>query len=125
MEGPGEPRQTFMQCPIATVGTRSSAILTPEGKLQTMPAWNLVTGISINLIPTLATNFNVAWYAIDPSSYMEPNSLKGGEAAHLNLIWSPFKRVNTGVEYMILRRTNKDNRSGVGNRLQLMIKYLF
>ena len=51
--------------------------------------------------------------------------MKSGESAHLNLIWSPIKNVNTGVEFMILRRTNGDDSSGLGKRLQLMIKYLF
>ena len=109
---------------VATLGTNASAILDPNGNLETMPAWNLGTGIALNLSPTLVTNVNVSWYAIDPSVYREPNKMKSGESAHLNLIWSPLKKVNTGVEYMILRRTNTDNSSGVGQRLQLMIKYV-
>ncbi len=110
---------------VSTLGTNASAILDPNGKLETMPAWNLGTGIALNLSPTLVTNLNVNWYAIDPSVYRDPNKMKSGESAHLNLIWSPIKNVNTGVEFMILRRTNGDDSSGVGKRLQLMIKYLF
>ena len=110
---------------VATLGTNASAILDPNGKLETMPAWNLGTGIALNLSPTLVTNLNVNWYAIDPSVYRDPNKMKSGESAHLNLIWSPIKNVNTGVEFMILHRTNGDDSSGVGKRLQLMIKYLF
>ena len=109
---------------VSTVGTKSSAVLTPDGELETLPAWNLGAGISINLTQTLVTNFNLAWYAVDPSTYWGPNKMKNGESAHLNLIWSPIKKVNTGVEYMILRRTNNDNSSGIGNRLQFMIKYV-
>ena len=109
---------------VATLGTQGSAILTPEGELETLPAWNLGTGIAINLSQTLVTNFNINWYSIEPSSYRSPEKMKSGESAHLNLIWSPLKKVNTGVEYMILRRTNTDNSSGVGQRLQLMIKYV-
>jgi len=110
---------------VATLGTNASAILDPSGNLETMPAWNLGTGVALNLSPTLVTNLNVNWYAIDPSVYREPNKMKSGESAHVNLIWSPIKNVNTGVEFMILRRTNGDDSSGVGKRLQLMIKYLF
>jgi hypothetical protein len=50
--------------------------------------------------------------------------MKSGESAHLNLIWSPYKKVNAGIEYMVLRRTNTDNINGIGTRLQLMIKYV-
>jgi hypothetical protein len=109
---------------VATLGTNASAILDPNGNLETMPAWNLGTGIALNLSPTLVTNLNVNWYAIDPSVYRDPKKMKSGESAHVNLIWSPIKNVNTGVEFMILRRTNGDDSSGVGKRLQLMIKYL-
>mgnify|MGYP001826320300 FL=1 len=109
---------------VATLGTTASAILDPNGNLETMPAWNLGTGIALNLSPTLVTNLNVNWYAIDPSVYRDPNKMKSGESAHLNLIWSPIKNVNTGVEFMILRRTNGDDSSGVGKRLQFMIKYV-
>ena len=109
---------------VATLGTQGSAILTPEGELETLPAWNLGTGIAINFTQTLVTNFNINWYSIEPSSYRSPEKMKSGESAHLNLIWSPLKKVNTGVEYMILRRTNTDNSTGVGNRLQLMVKYV-
>ena len=109
---------------VATLGTNASAILDPNGNLETMPAWNLGTGIALNLSPTLVTNLNVNWYAIDPSVYRDLNKMKSGESAHLNLIWSPIKNVNTGVEFMILRRTNGDDSSGVGKRLQFMIKYV-
>ena len=109
---------------VATLGTQGSAILTLEGELETMPAWNLGTGIAINFTQTLVTNFNINWYSIEPSSYRSPEKMKSGESAHLNLIWSPLKKVNTGIEYMILRRTNTNNSTGVGNRLQLMIKYV-
>jgi hypothetical protein len=109
---------------VATLGTTASAILDPNGNLETMPAWNLGTGIALNLSPTLVTNLNVNWYAIDPSVYRDLNKMKSGESAHLNLIWSPIKNVNTGVEFMILRRTNGDDSSGVGKRLQFMIKYV-
>lgn len=110
---------------VATIGTRSSAVLTPDGELETMPAWNLGTGVAINIRSNLVTNFNINWYSIDPSQYREGEQMKSGESAHINLIWSPYKNVNAGVEYLHLKRINTDNTSGTGRRLQFMIKYLF
>jgi hypothetical protein len=110
---------------VSTIGTSSSAVLTPEGKLETMPAWNLGGGFAFNLTNTLTTNLNLSWYSIDPSQYREDHQMKSGESAHINLIWSPYKKVNTGIEYMILQRVNTDDMSGTGQRLQMMIKYLF
>ena len=51
--------------------------------------------------------------------------MKSGQSAHINLIWSPIKNVNAGIEYMVLKRVNGDNASGVGQRMQLMAKYIF
>jgi len=110
---------------VSTIGTGSSAILTPDGKLETMPAWNLGGGFAVNLASNLVTNLNISWYSIDPSPLREANQMKSGESAHINLIWSPYKKVNTGIEFMYLRRTNTDGSRGTGRRLQMMIKYIF
>ena len=110
---------------VATVGTQASAVLDPEGNLKTMPAWNLLGGFVFNISPTLVTSINTAWFGIDPSEFRDPNNLKGGGSGHVNLIWSPYKKVNMGAEFMILKRTNVDGNSGTGKRLQFMVKYLF
>ena len=109
---------------VATLGTGGSAILTPNGTLETMPALNLGGGFAFNLSNVLVTNLNLNWYAIDPSVYKEANKMKAGESAHINLIWSPIKKVNAGIEFMVLRRTNVNDKQGTGSRLQLMIKYI-
>ena len=110
---------------VATVGTQSSAVLNDDGKLETMPAWNLGTGVCFNLSKTLATNLNLNYYSIDPSIYRDEQKMKSGSSGHLNLIWSPIKNVNAGVEFMVLERVNGDDHSGVGRRLQFMTKYHF
>jgi hypothetical protein len=110
---------------VATIGTQASAVLDPEGNLETMPAWNLGGGFSFNLSPVLNANLNTNWFGIDPSEFRDPNNIKGGGSGHVNLIWSPYKKVNAGVEFMMLKRTNVDGNSGTGKRLQFMIKYLF
>ena len=71
------------------------------------------------------SNLNLNYFGIDPSIHRDEHNIKSGGAGHLNLIWSPIKNVNTGVEFMALERVNVDDNSGVGKRLQLMIKYLF
>jgi LuxR family maltose regulon positive regulatory protein len=76
--------------------------------------------LGVNLISNL--NFN--WYAIDPSEFRDGDSMKSGESAHVNLIWSPYKKVNVGIEYMILKRINTNDTNGTGQRLQMMIKYI-
>ena len=110
---------------ISTIGTNTAAIITPDEKLETMPAWNLSAGFALNLSPVLMANVNTAWFGINPSVYRSEDKIKSGGSGHINLIWSPFKSVNAGIEYMILRRVNVSEDYGWGNRLQFMIKYLF
>ncbi|HBH48022.1 MAG TPA: hypothetical protein DDX98_05250, partial [Bacteroidales bacterium] len=106
------------------LGTNASAILDSNGKLETMPAWNLGTGIALNISPKLVGNFNLNYYSIDPSEFRDETKMKSGSSGHINLIWSPYKKVNVGIEYMRLERVNGDTTSGIGNRLQMMIKYI-
>lgn len=110
---------------VSTIGLGAGAVLTPEGKLETMPAWNLSGGFAFNLSPVLMANLNTSWFALDPSEYRSADKIKRGGSAHVNLIWSPYKSVNTGVEFMTLYNENVGGQSGVGNRLQFMIRYLF
>ncbi|MCA6074467.1 hypothetical protein, partial [Fulvivirga sedimenti] len=110
---------------VATIGTQASAIVTPEGTLETMPAWNLGGGFAFRLSNTLVTNINSNWYSIDPSEYKEGYDMKAGLSGHANLIWSPLKSLNTGVEFMMVQRTNVNDTQGTGRRLQFMVKYLF
>ena len=51
--------------------------------------------------------------------------MKAGLAGHVNLIWSPIKSINTGIEFMMAQRTNVNDTQGTGRRLQFMVKYLF
>ncbi len=86
---------------VATVGTQSSAIVTPQGTLETMPAWNLGGGFAFRLSNTLVANLSYHGYSIDPSQYKEGYKMKAGQAGHVNLIWSPIKNINTGIEFMM------------------------
>ena len=49
---------------------------------------------------------------------------KGG-SAHANIIWTPVKRINTGIEYIYGKSKNVDGNYGEASRLQFMIKYIF
>ncbi len=110
---------------ISTLGSNAAAILNPTGQLETMQAWNMLGGFAFNVSETLMANVSTAWFSIDPSDYRSPDAIKSGHSIHANIIWSPIKNANTGIEFMNLRRNNGDGASGNGSRLQLMIKYLF
>ena len=110
---------------VATLGTQASAILNDEGELESMPAWNLGTGVAINISEKLTSNINLNYYSMTPSEFRDSSKMKTGSSGHINLIWSPYKKVDAGIEYMRLERINGDSSSGTGNRIQMMIKYNF
>lgn len=110
---------------VATLGTQASAILNDQGELESMPAWNLGTGVAINISEKLTSNINLNYYSMTPSEFRDSSKMKTGSSGHINLIWSPYKKVDAGIEYMRAERINGDSSSGTGNRIQMMIKYNF
>jgi hypothetical protein len=111
---------------IATaIGTGSSAVLTPDGTLDPLFAWNVQVGGVHYLSNVVALNLSLAWASVEDSPDRPGTSLKEGGTAHVNIVWSPVKSVNTGVEYMLGLRRNYDGADGTAHRLQAMIKYIF
>lgn len=102
-----------------------SATLSPEGKLETMKALSYGGGFVYNLSPVLATSLSSFWSEVDPTVHRDINNMSKGGTAHINLIWSPVRRINTGLEYIYGKRTNVDGKYGEASRLQFMIKYIF
>jgi len=72
----------------------------------------------------VALNASVAWASAEDSQLKPGGSLKEGGTAHVNVIWSPFKSVNTGVEYIYGLRRNYDGSDGTARRAA-MIKFIF
>jgi hypothetical protein len=110
---------------IATLGTQASAILNEQGELETMPAWNLGAGVAINISKKLVSNFNLNYFSITPSEFRDDSKMKSGSSGNINLIWSPYKNIDGGIEYIRAERINGDSSSGTGNRIQMMVKYNF
>ncbi len=50
---------------------------------------------------------------------------RNAESAHLNLIWSPVKNTNLGLEYIYGHRTLRNGDAGVLNRMQASAQYNF
>jgi hypothetical protein len=111
---------------IATeIGSGSAAVLTPEGTLNPLFSWNAQVGFSHYLSELWALNLSVAWVSVEKSDLRSQYSLREGGTAHAGVIWSPFKSVNTGVEYIYGLRRNYDGSDGSAHRVQGMIKFIF
>jgi len=109
----------------AFVGRGASAVLTPSGTLDTMPAWSVAVGYGHRFTDSLSSNLHFAWAEVEPSEFRAPDSVKASTATHVNLLWSVTPKLTTGIEFMYGRRTNTDDQSGTARRLQLMTKYGF
>lgn len=110
---------------FATLGTGNSAILSPDGDLETQFMYSLDASIQYSISHVLVTNIQGGYIDVDLSEYKGPNDYKSGAIGHWNFIWSPVKSINIGIEYQIAQRENKDGKSGIANRLQLSAKYIF
>jgi len=109
----------------AEIGSGSAAVLTPGGALDLLFSWNVQAGGAHYFSEVVALNVSMAWAAAEESQLKPAGSLKEGGTAHVNVIWSPFKSVNTGVEYIYGLRRNYDGADGTANRVQAMVKFIF
>jgi DcaP outer membrane protein len=50
---------------------------------------------------------------------------QGDKSTHVNLIWSPWKKVDLGLEYIYAKREIENGQSGALNRVQFGAKYDF
>lgn len=110
---------------LGTLGLESSAILSPQGELETMFMWSASASFSYSISPIWVVNIHAGWDELDLSEYKPDESYEAGGTGHLNVIFSPVKSVNVGIEYQVAERVNNDGNSGVANRIQLMAKYFF
>ena len=100
-------------------------MLTPSGALGLLFSWNVQVGVAHYLSEVVALNVSTAWAFVEKSDLRSASSLRGGGTAHANVIWSPFKSVNTGVEYIYGLHRNYDGSDGTASRVQAMVKFIF
>lgn len=110
---------------FALLGTENSAILTPNGQMQTQYMWSVTGALSYSFSSRLMSNLSGGWVELYPSQYKDINDYNSGAIGHINLIYSPFKNVNVGIEYQIAQRVNINGYSGLANRIQISGKYVF
>ena len=121
----GDRTHSYAPNVFAILGTNNTAILSPEGALVPIFMYSAMGSFLYSFTELLVTNLSVGWIGVDPSVYKGPNDYKSGATGHINLIYSPVKSVNVGIEYQIGQRININEFSGFANRIQLSRKYIF
>ncbi|HEX9229389.1 MAG TPA: DcaP family trimeric outer membrane transporter [Arthrobacter sp.] len=101
-----------------------SAVLTSEGRVDTVFTSQAMFGVSHYFSPTLALNANAGVINVDRHPGFPGDFFSKGVVSHFNLIWSPWEHVNTGLEYTFGGRTNVKGDAGYAHRLQYMLKFI-
>ncbi|TDG12809.1 hypothetical protein E2F43_14700 [Seongchinamella unica] len=110
---------------MAFAGTGANAVLGPDGKLDTIPALAVVLGGGYDWTSTLSSNASFAYGWLDTPDTRDPESLKRGGIAHLNLVWRPAKHISTGAELMWGKTRLQNDAAGDAARMQFMAKFEF
>ena len=96
-----------------------------ENGLTLNNSWWAFAGFNHYWSKSLNSNFSTAWTSTDLQPSQEGSTIKRAGSFHANLIWFPYKKVSTGIEYMWGVRENNSGIEGTASRVQFMVKYKF
>jgi hypothetical protein len=110
---------------LAFAGSNANAVLTVDGKLDTMPAFSILLGFGHEWTQQLSSNLSYAYGWLDTPDSRAPFALKRGGIGHINLIWKPAEHFSTGVEFMWGAQRTQNDAKGDASRIQFMAKFDF
>ena len=93
--------------------------------LTNSPAWWAFAGFNHYWTKSLNSNFSTAWAGTTLASFQADETIQQAGSFHANLIWFPYSKVSTGIEYMWGVRENKNGVQGTASRIQFMAKFIF
>src|SRR5690606_10967376 len=96
--------------------------------IQQNETWAVQTGLTYSILPNLKTSLGYgALFADKGSDYADLNKTANKEVqqAWLNLVYSPVKPLEFGIEYVNGERKTFNNEKFKDNRIGLMSKYSF
>ncbi|WP_223034358.1 DcaP family trimeric outer membrane transporter [Hanstruepera marina] len=103
---------------------KASGVITENG-LDLSPSWFAYAGFNHYWSKSLNSTVSTAWAGTELSEDQLDNTIQKAGSVHANLIWFPYPRISTGIEYMWGVRENKNGIEGTANRIQFMAKYKF
>ncbi|MDM1334490.1 DcaP-like protein [Acinetobacter pseudolwoffii] len=113
-------------------GTNANAAFVHDAdnrNIEQNEIWAVQTGLTYSILPNLKTSVGYgALFADKDSDYADPinaTANKKVQQAWLNLVYSPVKPLEFGVEYVNGERKDFNNEKFKDNRIGLMSKYSF
>jgi len=108
-----------------TVGFFSDGIVDTGGGLSLPDQWTAAVAYRHHWNATLRSTLALsALHASNPAGTAGSVNQEA-QSAHLNLIWSPVKQANLGLEFLHARREVTSGSSGDLNRVQASAQYFF
>jgi len=105
--------------------TEPDAVLAPDGSLEVIPLTTIMLAYQHFWSPVWRSNFKVEGDFFDNQPAQTDEMSDRNWEAHVNLIYSPWSKMNIYGEYIYGNRRAIDGRVGSASRLQFSIQYLF
>ncbi len=106
-------------------GGFDDALFKANGDMQIIDSFQWYGAFQHWWTDKLRSNAVFGWVDVDNESEQSEDSLDRTLYAAGNLVWSPVKQVDMGIEYLWGERRNMNNESGSANRIQATVKYKF
>ncbi len=103
---------------------RASGVVTQD-ELTLATSWWAFAGYNHYWSKTLNSNISTAWAGTSLSDEQPDGTIEQAGSVHVNLIWFPYPKISTGIEYMWGMRRNKSGVEGTASRIQFMAKFKF
>ena len=100
-------------------GADQGASITADGKLDTQFGYGGFITYKHWWTETISSNFDFGMSAFDLNPDEDPEANKRLLSSHLNLIWTPHRQLEFGLEYVWGKRKVHDGRTGDVSRLQV------
>jgi hypothetical protein len=110
---------------FAGQGTGNDAAPSASGELEAIPAFGAFVAYEHWWATHLHSVATYGFVDVDNTSGQAGNAYKRTHYASLNLVWSPFRLMAVGVEFLYGRRENEDGAEDEARRLQFAVKYFF
>ena len=104
-------------------GQASGAIT--ENGLDLSPAWFAFVGFNHYWSKSFNSTISTHWAGSDLTPNHSDDTIQRAGSFHANLIWFPYPRISTGIEYMWGVRENNNGIEGTASRIQFMAKFKF
>jgi len=110
---------------MAFAGSDANAVLTPDGRLETIPAFAFLVGFHHKWSDHLSSSLSYAYGWLETPETRDPLKLRRGGIAHANILWQITNHLSTGVEYMYGAQRTSNDSLGQASRVQGMVKMEF